>query len=138
MKHLLLSILLLLGFTSHSQLITNGGQTPGALVQNVLIGPGVNVSNVFYSGTQSAIGTFDATNASIGIDEGILITTGTINQGADGPHGPNDAANAGVDNGVGGYGQLTNLVGTQTYNAAILEFDFVPLSDTVKFNYVFA
>ncbi len=138
MKQLLLSICLILGFTAHSQLQTNGGQTPGQLVQNVLIGPGVNVSNVFYSGSLNAIGTFDATNASIGLDNGIIMTTGTINPGADGPHGPNNAANAGVNNGVTGYSQLTNLVGTQTYNAAILEFDFVPLSDSVKFNYVFA
>lgn len=138
MKYRLLSILLLFGFISHGQLQTNGGQSPAQLVQNVLIGPGVNVSNVFYSGSSSAIGTFNATNASIGIDEGIIMTTGTINQGNDGPHGPNDAANAGVDNGETGYNQLTQLVGTQTYNAAILEFDFVPLSDTVRFNYVFA
>lgn len=138
MKQILLSIFIILSLSSLAQLQTNGGQTPGQLVQNVLIGPGVNVSNVFYSGSLNAIGTFDASNASIGIDNGIIMTTGTINQGADGPHGPNNAANAGVDNGVSGYSQLTNLVGTQTYNAAILEFDFVPLSDSVKFNYVFA
>lgn len=138
MKIRLLSILLFSGLLAQGQLQTNGGQSPTQLVQNVLIGPGVNVSNVFYSGSSGAIGTFNASNASIGIDEGIIMTTGTINQGNDGPHGPNDAANAGVDNGETGYSQLTQLVGTQTYNAAILEFDFVPLSDTVRFNYVFA
>lgn len=138
MKNTLLSIFIVLSFTSLSQLQTNGGQTPTQLVQNELIGPGVNVSNVFYSGSTNAIGTFNATNASIGIDEGIIMTTGTINQGADGPHGPNNAPDAGVDNGTSGYGQLTDLVGTQTFNAGILEFDFVPLSDTVKFSYVFA
>lgn len=138
MKFILLSILLFAGIYSSAQLQTSGGQSPAQLVQNVLIGPGVNVSNVFYSGSASAIGTFDATNASIGIDNGIIMTTGTINPGNDGPHGPNDAANAGVDNGQSGYNQLTQLVGTQTYNAAILEFDFIPLSDTVRFNYVFA
>jgi len=120
-----------------AQLQTNGGQTPNQLVQNVLLGPGVSVSNVFYSGPNAAIGTFNAVNTNLGIDEGIIMTTGTIANNNDGPHGPNDQASAGVDNNSAGYGPLTNLVGTNTYNAAVLEFDFVPFSDTVKFEYVF-
>mgnify|MGYP001040364704 CR=1 FL=1 len=138
MKYLILTILFLSSLSIFSQLQTNGGQSPNQLVQNVLIGPGVNVSNIFYSGANTAIGTFDASNASIGIDEGIIMTTGTINQGPDGPYGPNNSPNSGLDNNQTGYGVLENIVGTQTYNAAILEFDFVPLSDTVRFNYVFA
>ncbi len=121
-----------------SQLQTAGGQTADQLVQNVLLGSGVDVSNVSYSGATNAIGTFDATNASIGIDEGIIMTTGTIFQGANGPYGPNDSPNSGMDNNTTGYGQLSNLVGTATYNATILEFDFIPYSDTVRFKYVFA
>jgi gliding motility-associated-like protein len=118
--------------------VTNGGLSATQLVQNVLLGTGVDVSNISYSGATSAIGTFNATNASIGIDEGIIMTTGTINQGPDGPHGPNNKTNAGMDNNASGYGQLTNLVGTDTYNATLLEFDFIPYSDTVRFKYVFA
>ena len=45
---------------------------------------------------------------------------------------------AGVDNNIGGSALLSGLIGsTQTYNAAILEFDFIPYSDTVRFKYVF-
>ncbi|PHR49100.1 MAG: hypothetical protein COA32_03370 [Fluviicola sp.] len=121
----------------NAQLQTNGGQSPNQLVQNVLLGPGVDVSNVNFSGDNGAIGSFNAVNTTLGIDEGVLITTGTVANNADGPHGPNDQANAGVDNGVGGYNPLTNLVGTNTFNAAVLEFDFVPFSDTVRFEYVF-
>lgn len=121
----------------NAQLQTNGGQSPNQLVQNVLLGPGVDVSNVNFSGDNGAIGSFNAVNTTLGIDEGVLITTGTVANSADGPHGPNDQANAGVDNGAGGYNPLTSLVGTNTFNAAILEFDFVPFSDTVRFEYVF-
>ncbi len=136
---LILSILtFLLSSFAWTQLVTNGGQTPTQLVQNVLLGTGVDVFNISYSGATSAIGTFNATNASIGIDEGIIMTTGTIHQGPDGPHGPNNKPNAGMDNNASGYGQLTNLVGTNTYNATLLEFDFIPYSDTVRFKYVFA
>jgi gliding motility-associated-like protein len=111
--------------------------TPGQLVQNVLVGQGVSVSNVTYSGAPGAIGYFNGSNSSIGLDEGIILTTGTINSGPDGPYGPNNKPNAGLDNSAGGFGPLTNIVNKQTFNAAVLEFDFVPQSDTVRFEYVF-
>ncbi|MDX1651699.1 MAG: choice-of-anchor L domain-containing protein [Brumimicrobium sp.] len=138
MKIVILVIFSFFALVTSAQLTTSGGQTPNQLVQNVLLGPGVDVSNVFFSGSPGAIGTFNGMNTTIGIDEGIIMTTGTIANTSDGPHGPNNSASAGLDNGISGYGQLTNLVGTSTYNAAILEFDFIPYSDTVKFEYVFA
>ena len=43
-----------------------------------------------------------------------------------------------MDNAYGGSALLSSILnGEQTYNAAILEFDFVPYADTVAFNYVF-
>jgi gliding motility-associated-like protein len=126
------------GLSSFAQLVTQGGIPPNQLVQNVLVGQGVQVTNVFYSGAAGAIGTFNSANANVGIESGIILTTGTINPGPNGPYGPNDKPNAGIDNNSPGYGPLSNLVGgTPTYNASILEFDFVPFSDTVRFTYVF-
>ncbi|HLV41770.1 MAG TPA: choice-of-anchor L domain-containing protein [Brumimicrobium sp.] len=138
MKYFLTLIISILSVSLIAQLQTSGGQSPAQLVQNVLLGSGVEVSNVNFSGSPGAIGTFNATNASIGIDEGIIMTTGTINPGPNGPHGPNNKEDAGIDNGTPGYGQLSNLVGTSTFNATLLEFDFIPFSDTVRFKYVFA
>jgi gliding motility-associated-like protein len=91
-----------------------------------------------YNGSPSSIGSFMATGTNLGINQGIVMTTGTVLNNGSGPQGPNNQAGAGVDNGAGGSGLLTNLInGVQTYNAAILEFDFIPYSDTVKFKYVF-
>src|SRR5690554_7256721 len=87
MKFILTFIIGVFSFTLTAQLQTGGGQTATQLVQNVLLGSGVEVSNVSYSGASGAIGTFNATNASIGIDEGIIMTTGTIHPGPNGPHG---------------------------------------------------
>ena len=112
--------------------------SPLALVQNVLLGPGVTVSNILYNGSPAALGSFQATNTVLGIDEGIVLTTGTVIDNGDGPQGPNNQAGAGMDNNIGGSALLSNLIsGTQTYNAGILEFDFIPYSDTVRFKYVF-
>jgi gliding motility-associated-like protein len=136
--------LILISFTAKSQLVTSGNQSPAALVQNVLVGPGVSVSNVSYSGTGMAIGYFNSENANVGLAEGIILTTGTIHNttafgSRQGPQGPNDTGSAGVDNNQPGYPLLNGLVtGTATtYNAAVLEFDFIPLADKVEFRYVF-
>jgi gliding motility-associated-like protein len=139
MRTLLIAIAALFSTTAGAQLVTSTAMNPAQLVQNVLLGSGVTVSNITFNGAPMAIGYFDATNTTLGIDEGILLTTGTVQNTIDGPHGPNDAPNAGMDNGAGGFPPLTNLIGgTPTFNASILEFDFVPYSDSVRFNYVFA
>jgi len=134
-----ISVLLLWTFSNVSaQLVTSGAQGPQALVQNVLVGSGVTVSNINYTGAPQAIGYFNSQNANVGLSEGLIMTTGTIHNTGDGPHGPNNQSNAGYDNGRPGYGLLTNLTnGGSTHNAAILEFDFVPYADYVEFRYVF-
>jgi gliding motility-associated-like protein len=126
-------------FISHvnAQLITFPGQTPQSLVQNVLLGSGVSVSNIVFTGQTEAISKFIATGTNLGINEGIVLTTGTTKNNSFGPQGPNNQANAGIDNGALGNPLLTNIIGSSTYNAALLEFDFIPYSDTVRFKYVF-
>jgi len=129
-------IAFLLPFSLLGQLVTTP-QGASSLVQNVLLGPGVTVSNINYSGASAAIGKFTANGTNLGINSGIVITTGTIANNGNGPQGPNNSSNSGVDNNYPGFGALTSQAGAQTYNAAILEFDFVPYSDTVRFKYVF-
>ena len=125
-------------FHYKGQLVTSVSMSPLNLVQNVLLGPGVTVSNITFNGSASSIGSFSATGTNLGITNGIVMTTGTVLNTGAGPQGPNNQPGAGVDNNAGGSALLTNLInGTQTYNAAILEFDFIPYSDTVRFKYVF-
>jgi gliding motility-associated-like protein len=125
-----------------AQLTTSTGMTPTQLVEDVLVGNGVAVSNVTYSGHAEAIGSFTGTGTNLGLTSGIVLTTGTVLDaggifGGNGPQGPNDSGSAGTDNGASGYGPLTALAGATTYNAAVLQFDFVPQSDSVRFRYVF-
>lgn len=139
MRNLIIILTLLLSpLISVGQLVTSAGGSPANLVQNVLLGSGVTVSNISFNGSPAMIGQFDGTGTNIGLPSGIIMTTGTIYDTGDGPHGPNNQGGSGVDNGLPGFSLLTNIAGNQTYDAAILEFDFVPYSDTVRFNYVFA
>jgi gliding motility-associated-like protein len=119
---------------------TNNAQSPTQLVQNVLVGNGVTVSNIQFTGANEAIGYFDGSNSNIGLNEGIIITTGTVLGNATGPIGPNNSTSAGTDNGTGSFPLLQNTLGggVPLFNAAILEFDFIPSSDTVQFRFVFA
>jgi gliding motility-associated-like protein len=137
--HILLALIFLLKLNlGLSQLVTGSGQAPQGLVQNVLIGPGVTVSNILYNGSPTAIGSFTAAGTNLGIAQGIVMTTGTIMNNGAGPQGPNNAASSGTDNNMPGSGILSGIIqGTQTYNAATLEFDFIPYADTVRFKYVF-
>ncbi len=103
-------------------------------VQNVLLGSCVTASNVTYVGEPNAAGTFNGSGTTFGLQSGILLTSGqAINA-----EGPDDANSAGTGNGQPGDPDLRVLASNfQTYDAAILEFDFVPQSDTLRFNYIF-
>ncbi|MDR2492398.1 MAG: choice-of-anchor L domain-containing protein [Coriobacteriales bacterium] len=100
-----------------------------------LMGPGVTVSNVSFVGLDEQKATFSGATAQVGFDKGILISTGEVtdvfNESVGIPStdfgGPSDA-------------QLAGLLETPmyTYDAAIIEFEFVPEFDTITFNYVFA
>ncbi|HET6992677.1 MAG TPA: choice-of-anchor L domain-containing protein, partial [Bacteroidia bacterium] len=129
-----------------AQLTTSNALTPTQLVQQVLLGPGITASNITYTGYANAIGWFHNGNSGspgLGIDSGVVMTNGTILANdptygpGNGPQGPNNSPGAGVDNGQPGDPYLTTVAGVQTFNACVLEFDFVAQSDSVKFNYVF-
>ncbi|MFY9307626.1 MAG: choice-of-anchor L domain-containing protein [Bacteroidia bacterium] len=121
--------------TIYAQLTVDGTLTPTQLVQNVLLGPGVTVSNITYTGSVNCRGTFDGTAANIGFAAGVLLSCGDI---ANAP-GPNNDESASAGNGLPGDPDLDLIMSpTTSEDATILEFDFVPLSDTVKFRYAFA
>ena len=103
-------------------------------VENVLLGSCVTASNITFSGTANAAGTFDGTGTVLGLNGGIVLTSGRANLSV----GPDNANSTGFGNGGTGDPDLTVLAaGFQTYDAAILEFDFIPQSDTLRFNYIF-
>jgi len=104
------------------------------LVQNILIGQGVVVSNITFTGDVQSIGSFTtgATATNLGIDSGIVLSTGNVIDMAG-----SALSSASTTTTGGSDPELASLV-TQTINdAAVLEFDFTPLSDTIRFNFVF-
>jgi len=108
--------------------------TPQQLVQEILIGGGVFTSNIQYTGANVARGKFWGGPGNVGIRDGVLLTSGNVTVAP----GPNNAGGAGQNVNTGGDPDLTQISGTSTWDACILEFDFVPQSSLVSFRYVFA
>jgi gliding motility-associated-like protein len=136
----LLFIVLLIPLSAFSQLTVSTGQTPNQLVQNVLVGSGVTVSNVTYSGAPGSIGYFTGGNGTnLGIHSGIVMSTGVVDGSNGQPLIGSPASNfVSWSNGTGSDPNLQTLIPGYTINdASVLQFDFIPLSDTISFRYVF-
>lgn len=128
-------LILCTAFTAKAQLTVNSAMTPTQLVQNVLLGSGVTASNITFSGPNAARGEFNGTASNIGFPGGVILATGDISV-AVGPNNSGSLSNGGTGT-ISTDPQLTGIATNTLYDAAILEFDFVPLADTLKFRYVF-
>ena len=133
-KKFMLGIISLTAVNSATAQLTVTSGTPAQLV-DTLLGTGVTASGVTYTGGTSCRGTFNGALSNIGFPSGVLLTCGNLTNAI----GPNDLTGAFVMNGLPGDPDLDMIMSpTSSYDATILEFDFVPTSDTLKFNYVFA
>jgi hypothetical protein len=104
---------------------------------NTILGPGVSVvgGTLNYVGAAVASGTFTGGGASgIGVNSGVILTSGK----AGGAVGPNTSDGYTRANGLSGDADLNALVGGGTYDATVLEFDFISGTGDLFFNYVFA
>jgi len=111
------------------------------LVEEVLVTGCLEAFNITYTGHYSAIGYFDGTACPVlGIENGVIIATEDIYEAP----GPNDQEGALTDIPLGTAGDsdletlYPNIATYGTFDAGVLEFDFVPQSDMLSFNYAFA
>jgi hypothetical protein len=121
-------------FTGRAQVLqVSSSITPEQMVQEILIGGGVVTSNITYTGNNISRGKFWGGPGNIGITEGILLTSGNVTKAP----GPNNSESAGQDSNQPGDPDLTAIAGVSTFDACVLEFDFIPQSTIVTFRYVF-
>ncbi|WP_417352451.1 choice-of-anchor L domain-containing protein [Flavobacterium alkalisoli] len=134
------------GTPAGSILVDDTTFTTEQLVETVLIGSECAiVSNIASQsgsdfGGSSSIGYFNFNDSSFPFNDGVILATGSINE-APGPN-PNNNAGA-VGTGWGGDADLSAIIAeggnTGTLNnATILEFDFVPLTNQITFDFLFA
>lgn len=108
----------------------------GSTLANNILGSGITASGISYTGGTNASGTFTGgLSSGIGIDSGIILTSGSA---AD-AEGPNTVDNTTTSNDLAGDSGLDELVpGYSTYDATILSFDFETAGGNLFFNYAFA
>lgn len=103
-------------------------------IAQILVGQGVSVFNVTLNCGGEGYGSFDGINSNIGINNGVILTSGS----ASGAEGPNDSGGFTGQNGGGpGDDDLSEYANQTTFDACVLEFDFIPYSTNLSFNYCF-
>jgi gliding motility-associated-like protein len=117
-------------------------QTNAQALAQKIVGNGVTISNVVLSASPLSTGFFyNRGGTQLGIDSGIVLSTGRVLSTGSfrGIDGPATGTNASNQVNTPGDPSLDNLVSPRkTNDAVVLEFDFVPLGDSVKFKYVFS
>lgn len=111
------------------------------LITNVFLGEGVEVIDVQYDGVDQAVGFFKNGMDEVGIDRGIVMTTGyAVTQGFF----------TGVDNPGSGFANVDNFSGatdpdlleiadgSAINNVSKYTITFIPIADTLRFSYAFA
>lgn len=126
---------------ARAQLVVNSSMTPEQLVNDVLLGGGVSVSNITFNGGSATvlneqIGSFNGVNCNVGIEEGLFFASGSVEEGV----GPNNNGSITIGGGNMDHSDpdLVMLSNGPITDAAVLEFDFIPSGDSLKFSYVFA
>ncbi len=146
-KIIFIAILLLIRTNVSAQLQITSANNAVQLAQK-LVGDGVIISNVSFTGSLQMAGFFyNNGGTNIGIDSGIVLTSGRAKTrqpdiGMDGD-GVTAAQSVTASNmwGLPGDLDLAAAIGlpvSSLKDACVLEFDFVPLGDSINFNYVFS
>lgn len=152
MKHKILILFCLIFKISNAQLQNVSGNSNASNLAQILSGNGVTVTNATFSGKCDSLnqaGTFSCIpNTVFGLDSGIVLSSGRIVSGISngvnitplgntpGLCGANFFASTSFNG--GGDADLTLAANNAiSHDACILEFDFVPTGDTVRFEYVF-
>ncbi len=102
--------------------------TPTQLVQDILVTGCLTATNITFTGDGAQIGYFNNGNA-VGFQDGVILSSGNASD-AFGSGSSTFASNSFIPG--NGSPDFSN-----SFDAAILEFDFIPSSDTMRFNFVF-
>jgi gliding motility-associated-like protein len=144
-KSLLLPLLLFTQLLVSSQVVIDNTMTVQQFVQDVLLGPNITATNITFNGVPAnqvsqQIGSFECIDCQLDIASGFVMSSGFASSLV----GPNNMTGSDfITFDVGTDPDLNILadasgVNSQPMDWAIIEFDFVPLGDTLRFNYVWA
>ena len=141
MKKIFLAFLFPVAAFSQSMQVDETNYTPKELIRDILVNSAcihdIQVTEAaggnFVDGSRS-FGYFDASGTSFPIKKGLVLSTGKVNS----VYRPTSELSDDDTPGWGGDPDLNSEFGVNTYNATILEFDFIPDVSRISFRYLFA
>lgn len=116
--------------------VVTGPYNPQTLISNVFLGNGVQVNNIQFNGDPRAVGYFSGGNASVGIERGILLTSGFAVNAVDDGMTQSSESNTGGSTEASLKSQIP--AGQNLEDVAVYTITFIPNSDTLRFRYAFA
>ncbi len=129
-------------FYSQNISVSSNAFSDQQLIEDVLFDTNcvdnINVTNTVsgnFSNGELSYGFFDANNLNFPFDNGIVLSTGRLSN----VPGPNNSLSDDDAPNWSGDQDLENSLGiTNTINATIFEFSFVPQANSISFRYIFA
>ncbi|MFT5265363.1 MAG: hypothetical protein ACI8YQ_004116, partial [Polaribacter sp.] len=112
--------------------------TPENLITNVFLGDGVEVSNITFQGENTAVGYFTNGMDDVGMDRGIVMSSGLATTAATPNNGGGTTGNTSGLGTVADPDIQTLLGSNNQWDPAIYEITFVPINDTLRFKYSWA
>lgn len=110
------------------------------LVDSFLLGQGIRAGNITFTGPKVGIAHFKNENNAVGIENGILLSTGSVFN-ANGPNNTPFITTNFMDPKIKkrpkGDRDLNKICRSVTYDVSILEFDFIPFNNRISFSYAF-
>ncbi|MBV6654370.1 MAG: choice-of-anchor L domain-containing protein, partial [Mameliella sp.] len=143
MRELLCALaLVFLGFGAFAQdmSVTSGGPfSPENLISNIFLGEGVEVLDIQFTGNNQSVGFFNQAEDEIGINRGIVMSTGFASSdfGIGVDQLGNDFSNSNMGTSIADPDLLTITGGVAVNDMVRYTITFIPISDTLRFNYIF-
>ncbi|RIQ16481.1 choice-of-anchor L domain-containing protein, partial [Jiangella rhizosphaerae] len=116
--------------------LDTGGLTADEIVQT-LVGDGVTVENVQFTGSPLAAGLAGGFDDVFGVAGGVALSSGAVGGDRSSILGPNVSDEMTTEHVLPGDPDLEPLAAFPTNDAAVLEFDFVPETEQIRFDYIF-
>lgn len=136
----MLTTLFLIGFaiTGWAQIEIDTSNTPEQLVNQILLGQGIKAGNITFTGPKNSLASFKFhKNLITGLGNGIILATGDARLIAEANNSSNATKGGYTGNKNRGDKDLSRIGRGRTFDAAVLEFDFVPISNKLSFEFCF-
>ncbi|WP_100803032.1 T9SS type B sorting domain-containing protein [Ulvibacter sp. MAR_2010_11] len=143
MTKILLPLMLLFSVCGFSQITIDETYTTQELIEDILVNSTcAQVSNFILStgtdyGQGNGIGAFDANGSAFPFSAGIILSSGFV-VNAPGPNNPAVINSDGTSMWLGDADLEANTTATGTENASFIQFDFVPFTTEISFNFIMA